>query len=206
LYHVRKAAGTTVREVLHTFAKRSRVGLFETEGVTLDNAFLAEKPLLSVITLWEPVSRVMSLYWYEHVGWYHTITKEDSKIKSLKVWVDAWRDGSTWKSTFMHKNPSSVYVEIENYYVKLLIGWRGPGAVDENDLLKAMKVLEKFDVILLTEWMQDESQISAFNSMFPGRSNIATGYKVRGDKKMVQSLSQKYASDAVSSTRRFCCE
>lgn len=37
LYHVRKAAGTTVREILAHITKKWHVKLFETEGLTLDH-------------------------------------------------------------------------------------------------------------------------------------------------------------------------
>lgn len=39
--------------------------------------------------------------------------------------VDEWRDESAWKTRFMHLFPKAVYVEVENYFVKALIGWTG---------------------------------------------------------------------------------
>jgi hypothetical protein len=37
----------------------------------------------------------------------------------------------------MKSNSGSVYVEIENYYVKMLTGWKGPEPVGEADLARA---------------------------------------------------------------------
>ena len=118
------------------------------------------------------------------------------------MWVDAWRDGSEWKTKFVQNNPRlviilnirvfvsrfarakwfiaiyqflpsyflfflfsrthvhrTVYVEIENYYVKMLTGWVGPAPVGEKDLAEAKRVLASFDLLLLTEWMGDDSQV-----------------------------------------------
>ncbi len=197
LYHVRKAAGSTVRDVLTYVTRRHGLPLFETEGISLDAHFLQVPGLLSVTTLREPISRIMSLYWYEHVAWFHGIKHEPHNCKSLSSWVDAWRDGSTWKQGFIAKNPKSVYVEVENYYVKMLTGWVGPAPVGRADLDKAKAVLEQFDVILLQEWMQDDMQLTVMNNLFPGRGRIAPGYQVRGDKRFKELLSSTLAADEV---------
>ena len=82
-------------------------------------------------------------------------------------WVAAWRDGSAWKRGFMAKNPGSVYVEIENYYVKMLSGWRGqPGEhLSEQHLERAKETLRRFDVVLLSDWMADDTQVDAMNAV-----------------------------------------
>lgn len=197
LYHARKAAGTTVREALTHIAHVWHIKLFETEGLSLDPDFLQVKALLTVTTLRDPVERILSLYWYEHVGWFDGILKETQKCKSLKVWVDAWRDGTDWKTNFMRKNPRNVYIEIENYYVKMLTGWVGPNPVTEADLDKAKKILEKFDLVLIKEWMEDDSQLSALNAMFPGRTDLALNPKVVGDYRAKERLRKTLAADEV---------
>lgn len=198
LYHVRKAAGTTVRDVLTELSHRWRVRLFETEGLSLDARFLNEKHLLSVTTMRDPINRILSLYWYEHVGWFDGILKQPEKCKSMRVWVDAWKDGSAWKTEFMMKNPSNLYVEIENYYVKMLTGWTGSTPITEADYNRAVEVVKQFDIVLLTEWMQSDTQLTAMNTMFPGRSQVAPGYKVKGDKKLKDKLKTALASDEVN--------
>ena len=138
-------------------------------------------PVLSIVlSLRDPIARVMSMYWYEHVGWYDGILHETSRCKTLNTWINAWRDGTTWKNMFMKKNPSNVYVEIENYYVKMLSGWHGPGPVGEQEYQQAVAVLEKMDVILVTEWMKDEMQLYALKTIFTSSSSSSTTTKGNG--------------------------
>ncbi len=198
LYHVRKAAGTSIRDVLHLMSRTWRVPVYETEGIVLDQKLFDHHGMTSVITLREPVSRVMSLYWYEHVGWYDGILKQTAKCKTLKEWVTAWRDGSEWKNAFVKKNPGTVYVEIENYYVKMLTGWSDSShKIDENDYLKAKEVLRRFDLVFLTDWMGDDTQVDAMNAVFPGRTNVALGHKIRGDFNARTKLTPLLAPDEV---------
>jgi hypothetical protein len=197
LYHARKAAGTTVREILEHGSRTWRVPYYETEGLSLKNAdnILNLHGLVSVTTLRDPIKRILSLYWYEHVGWFDGILHQTHKCKSMRTWVNGWKDGNDWKTTFMQKNPNNVYVEIENYYVKMLTGWRGPDKVTSNDLEKAKQVLADFDIVLIMEWMNDESQIDAINFVFPGRNNIATNHHVKGDKAVITRLQSTLAPD-----------
>ena len=195
LYHIRKAAGTTLREIMTKYAKINNVRLYESGGISLNREFLSVKGLLSVITLRHPVHRVLSLYWYEHVAWYATITKDLTKIKTLHEWVSAWKDGSEWKDHFVVANPRSLYVEIENYYVKSLIGWNGKKKLTDEDLEYAKSILAKFDVILFQEWMNDETQLSITNKLFPGRMNIAINHAVKGDVNIKNKYGNTYAKD-----------
>jgi hypothetical protein len=172
LYHTRKAAGTSIRDVLTYIAKEWHVPYLETEGVVLNRDLLRKTGFLTVTSLRDPVSRIMSLYWYEHVGWYDGVLKQTERCKTLKQWVSAWLDGSAWKKDFVRKNPDSVYVEIDNYYVKMLSGWhqnaQNTRRVNSDDLAIAKEVLKEFDVVLLSDWMGDSTQIDALNSLFPG--------------------------------------
>ena len=74
------------------------------------------RALVSATTLRDPVERAVSMYWYEHVGWWDGIQHDPSKLKTLHDWVETWRDGSAWKRAFVAKrdNRRSVYVEVEN--------------------------------------------------------------------------------------------
>lgn len=195
LYHVRKAAGTSVKDVLQHASQRWRVPLYETEGLSLDPRFLVPQSLLSVLTMRDPVERVLSMYWYEHVGWYDGILKQPEKCKTLQQWVAAWRDGSDWKRRFISLNPRSVYVEIENYYIKMLIGWTGAEAIGPAELEQAKAVLRHFDVVLIMEWMQDARQVDAMNALFPGRGVVAAKHMLRGDAKVKRRLEHKLGAD-----------
>eukprot|EP01038_Epipyxis_sp_PR26KG_P014986 gene14986-20159_t len=192
LYHVRKAGGTSIKELLHTMSLLWHVPLFESEGLVLDKQFLNKTGILTVSSLRDPVTRVLSLYWYEHVGWFDGILKKPEKCKTLEVWVNNWRDGSEWKNKFVRSNPGTVYVEIQNYYVKMLIGWKNnQKEIAEDDYKKAITILESFDLLFLTEWMSDETQIDAIRSLFPGLKNVMLSHKIKGDyhaKKRLESV------------------
>jgi len=190
LYHTRKAAGTSIRDILTYIAAKWHVPYYETEGVVMHPDLMKKSGLLTVTSLREPVSRIMSLYWYEHVGWYSGVLKQTERCKSLKTWVDAWRDGSQWKDEFIAKNPDSVYVEIDNYYTKMLSNWHARQAnnnnkahmrgvyngkyarVTEADLEIAKNVLGQFDIVFLSDWMGDSTQMDALNSVFPGEQAL----------------------------------
>ena len=171
LYHTRKAAGTSIRDILMYISSVWNVPYLETEGIILNKDILKKTGILTITSLREPVSRILSLYWYEHVGWYDGILKQTDRCKTLKQWITAWRDGSKWKTDFINKNPNSVYVEMENYYIKMLIGWKPKNRqsrINRQDLEEAKLVLRSFDLVLLSDWMGDNTQIEAMNAIFPG--------------------------------------
>ena len=217
LYHVRKAAGTTIRDLLEHTCELWSVKLFEVEGLSLDPHFLnfhySKSPmknpsslrtehssdLLSVISFRNPIDRIISMYWYEYVGWWDGIQKLTNKCKPLSEWIDVWSDAHAWKQDFMKKNPKNVYVEIENYYIKLLINWdnrkENGRAVTIKDLEQAKAILDTFDMILIMEWMNDASQINTLSELFPGRSNIAAKHILKGDQKAKKRLYSRLSPD-----------
>ncbi len=205
LYHVRKAAGTTVRDVARLIAFRQRIPFYETEGIVLNEDILNVKELFTIITLRDPISRIISLYWYEHVGWFSGILKQPQKCKTLQQWIDAWRDGSSHKQSILAKFPINNYVEIENYYVKLLIGYNSQNqrALTSLDLEKAKSVLRKFDLLLITEWLNDETEHNVLHSLYQNfylqnsNSEIVIPQKVKGDLKLKSELSDRLASNEV---------
>jgi len=159
LYHVRKAAGTTIRDIVSFSAKTNRFALYETEGITLPAQILKIKHLLSMISLRDPIDRIYSLYWYEHVGWYIQMVKKPDKCKTFVEWVHAWKDNADWKMKILNKTPENNYVEIENYYVKLLIGWKSSdGPITREQLQVAKERLSQFDVIFIKEWLEKHDQ------------------------------------------------
>ena len=215
LYHMRKAAGTTIRDMLTDASVKWRIPFYESEGPTLNRRFL-EEDLLLVTSLRNPIERILSLYWYEHVSWYDGVLHETQKCKSLDAWIEGWRDGSKWKTDFMLKNPSSVYVEVENYYVKALSGWVGPAPVGEKDYTAAISALNRFDIVLITEWINREDQMLAMNSIFSisvdeisaqstdhfrgKRNNKTLGHQVEGDMSARLRLGPSLVKDQVSFT------
>ena len=214
LYHMRKAAGTTIRDMLVGASRKWSIPFYESEGISLNKRFLEEN-LILVTSLRDPIERIFSLYWYEHVGWYDGVLKETNRCKTLKSWVDGWKDGSQWKNEFILQNPGSVYVEIENYYVKALSGWTGPAPVGEAELKIAIEVLDKFDVVFVTEWIGQEAQRNAMSALFSipigskdrksegvelssvQREGPRLGHQVKGDSSVKKRLGHSLASDKV---------
>lgn len=196
LYHTRKAAGTSVREILSFAARQWRVPYYETEGIVLHRPLIDYSGVLTVTSLRDPIKRVLSLYWYEHVGWFDGVLHKAEKCKPLREWLDAWRDGSSWKSAFVAKNPGSVYVEVSNYYTKMLSGWQGEPLSAEH-LQNAKEALRAFDVVLLSDWMGDDTQVDAMNALFPGREKASAGKLVQGDFNARVKLTPRLAPDEV---------
>lgn len=123
LYHSRKAAGTTVREILKMSAQKWKVPFYESEGITQNQQFLDLEGLLSFTSVRDPVSRVVSLYWYEHVAWFDQVLKSPDKIVPFDQWVAGWRDGSKWKEDYLRRHPKTVYVEIGKATELFVQGW-----------------------------------------------------------------------------------
>lgn len=212
-YHVRKAAGTTVRDLLQQASRRFHIPYYESEGMVLDPGFLKLPGLLTVMSLRDPIERIVSLYWYEHVAWYYTIVHQPEKCHTFQSWVAGWRDGSSWKRSFQARNHGSVYLEIENYYIKMLIGGgtahessassssssekKLPEKITRIHLEEAKKILASFDLILLKEWINDQSQIDALHAFVPGRGQIALGHAVRGDSTLKERWKAKLAANEV---------
>ena len=154
LYHARKAAGTTLRAALQEAARRHRVAYWETEGLSIDPMFLGLRSIITVVSVRDPIRRVLSMYWYEHVGWHDGILHDPAGLRTLRAWVDEWKDDSPWKRDFARRNPGNVYVEVQNYFTKALAGWNAAGAaaaVDAAALARARAALERFDAIFVVE-------------------------------------------------------
>lgn len=192
-YHTRKAGGTTIHDWLTTMANGWHIQYLELEGKSLDPLLLQEKSVFSITSLRDPIDRILSLYWYEHVAWWYDIKHEPKNCRTLAQWVDGWRDGSPWKSAFTRQNPGTVYVEVENYYVKSLIGWNGDRHVGEEDLQLAKKILtEQFDLIILMDDMSgDQYGSMAILTRYFGASTKALMQK---SNKLDQSTRQKLES------------
>ena len=57
-------------------------------------------------------------------------------------------------SSHPRNNPGSIYVEVQNYFVKSFAGWNndgkgGGGPTTDADLARAKKMLARFDMVLL---------------------------------------------------------
>jgi hypothetical protein len=197
MYHSRKAAGTTVRDVIKASNQRYFVQYEETEGHILNQDILGLPHVFTVTTMREPINRILSLYWYEHVGWLHGVLHQTDRCKSMKEWVSAWQDSSSYKQSILKEDPRSNYIEIENYYTKAFSNWNGKSPIGPEDFEKAKQTLLKFDLILISEWLGDETEVDTVNAVFSGRTNLVMGGKLRGNRKMQDLLKPKLAPDEV---------
>lgn len=203
LYHMRKAAGTTLRGALQRAAAARRCAYYETEGLAIDAAFLGVRSAITVVGLRDPVARALSLYWYEHVGWHDGVKHEPEKVRPLADWVDEWSDGSAWKSAFAKANPSNVYIEIANYYTKALTGWnrRGAGEALGSDALEAAKrALERFDVVFVVE-RATRANHTALLAAALGLPGLALPETLKGDGAAKARLAPRLAPDAAAVAR-----
>jgi hypothetical protein len=122
-YHVRKAAGTTIRDMFRLLAFKFRIPFYETEGIVLNQNMLNKKEVMAVISLRNPIERIMSLYWYEHVSWFYSVKKRANETHPMDEWVEAWSDSNDYKLNILKRYPWNNYMEINNYYTKLLISY-----------------------------------------------------------------------------------
>lgn len=199
LYHARKAAGTTLRAALQEAARRHRVAYWETEGLSIDPMFLGLRSIITVVSVRDPIRRVLSMYWYEHVGWHDGILHDPAGLRTLRAWVDEWKDDSPWKRDFARRNPGNVYVEVQNYFTKALAGWNAAGAaaaVDAAALSRARAALERFDAIFVVEratWPNHTALLRrALGHDAPLRATL------RGDDAARRRLAPRLAPDAAA--------
>eukprot|EP01038_Epipyxis_sp_PR26KG_P015316 gene15316-20641_t len=184
-YHTRKAAGTFFKQILNVTAKSNNIQYFESEGKVLNEGFLSRPGFLTITTLRHPIDRIVSLYWYEHVTWFAVTKKTAEKCLTIKEWSQAWLDSGSWKKSMMRNNSDSVYIEIENYYVKMLSNWSGnKGIVTERDYQIAIRNLERFDLIFLKEFINQTIQIQAIELMFPIAKKLKFEKILQSDKRL----------------------
>lgn len=210
LYHSRKAAGTMLREALAVPANRWRVHLWETEGKSIDASALALRSVITVVSVRQPIDRILSLYWYEHVGWWDGIKRDHSKLRNLSDWISEWSDSSVWKQNFGHQNPGNVYVEVENYFTKMLTGWNRDGAARPliaDALEHAKQALDRFDAIFICErskW-KNHTTLLAHTIGTVDWANLLLNVKLPADLVRRRRLENKLAPDLAATKAKLAC-
>lgn len=204
LYHVRKAGGTSIRQMLQYISESQYVAFRETEGLVLNSELLGKRGLMTFISLRDPIDRILSLYWYEHAYFYHRIKNTPSMASTLRVWVDTWRDRHPWKQSHTLNNPHNNYIDIENYYVKSLIGWDGSFKITRDHLQLAKTTLSKFDSILISEWLGLPISQHYFDLLYSDDIVSTTAVNLQSfphaltaDKAFIQSVKPSLAPDWV---------
>lgn len=59
-------------------------------------------------------------------------------------------------------------------------------------------MLESFDLVFLSDWMYDDTQIDSMNALFPVRQSVDYSQKVRGNYYERVKLSPTLAADEVA--------
>jgi hypothetical protein len=210
-YHSRKTGGTTLERLFKSIAHLKQFDYLVTEGDTLDHKFLELPNTISAISLRHPIERISSLYWYEHVLWWYKRENDQTKCRTFKEWIDAWRDHSEWKNMILKTNSKTVYVEVENYFIKVLIGWDGlrDGPIGQKEFEQAKEILSKFDLVLLKDNINTmyldyldkiflKSPIRVLNIVLKQLSSFFKNEKTREDHLLIDAL------DATMNANKVC--
>lgn len=150
LLHMRKAGGTSLRQYVRHLSDKVGLESRVIEGRTVDykSLFCRQDRTLYLTSIREPVARIKSSYRFE--GRWHIEEKErrlDNAV-SFAEWVD--RASNTTNTDF-------VWNCVSNYYIKTLVGYpkRGGEGIGVAELDLAREVLNRFDIVLITEWMSN---------------------------------------------------
>jgi hypothetical protein len=148
LFHFRKAGGTSLRSFVRELAKHYSIDSSVAEGHSLDASdyFEAAATELHLTSLRDPIARIKSSYLFEGRWPQQDLVRSTADAVPFDVWVNKVRS----------KPPSSfLWVCVSNYYVKSLIGYPAIGGekIGRSELDLAKQVLEKFDIVLICEWM-----------------------------------------------------
>jgi len=142
---MRKAGGTSLRHLLNAHCRSIPTELEVIEGWSLSENYLTLiKNDFSMICLRNPIDRIKSSYKFEGRWDQHAEIRDQQTAKPFKQWVRAGHSNS---------RPPYLWICVENYYIKSLIGYPNLGAqgIGEAELNKAMSVLELFNMVLICE-------------------------------------------------------
>ena len=142
--HMRKAAGTSIRNLLTTITNRSGLELNVQEGGVLDHDKMGGAKTFRVTCLREPLDRVCSLYNFQGRWAGRDQPQAQSKARPFAEWLEQIPTPNKWR----------LWDESADYYTKTLSGGpvdqRGKG-VEASHYSRARQVLDTFDLVLIVE-------------------------------------------------------
>lgn len=199
LYHARKAGGSTLRQILEDFSYQLHIQFYETEGLVLNPMFLQPPGFMTFISVRDPIDRIISLYWYEHVLFFYGNSSRAKAytVSTLHDWVDTWRDQNPWKQNHTLRNPRNNYIDIENYYVKLLVNWNGKFIIQRDHLEQAKVVLRQFDAIFITEWLDLPISRQIFSLLSNSSQSSRSAHLMAIDEHFIRRFHSTLAADEV---------
>jgi hypothetical protein len=151
---------------------------------------------ITVVTLRHPVDRAISLYWYEHVGYWDGLRKNTKRVATLAQWLKTWEDNSVLKQKIASTEPSNTFLEPYNYFVKSLGGWTGPGPASRMHLDAAKRSLEKFDVVILTERLKVQQTPRISQDARAVRDHLAPLHALLGADLITDPVPTSYSLEA----------
>lgn len=115
----------------------------------------------------------------------------DREAKSLRQWVkDVQHDYQIQRMAY---NKNSVWIDVENYYIKTLTNRHranAGGPVTREDLEMAKDILGRMEVVLITEWLKKSEQVAYFNSVLD-LQNVSYPEKHLTDKNEVRDEAEE---------------
>ena len=127
----------------------------QNEGAVFDTRLLDSRNAVLVLTLREPVSRILSSYHYDS-------TRGGAAAANHSLSLGAWiAEIQRRNQPNPHRTLRRLWTEVQNFYTQLISGNVTGGPVSDTQLTRAMQVLSSFDVVLITERLT-EKRVQAF--------------------------------------------
>lgn len=146
MYHLRKAGGTSLRQLLlQHYGGYSEV-FNALEGWTLTDEWRSKflDTSYSITSLRNPLDRIRSSYKYAGRWPQKAEVRSTDNVKSFRHWID---------EVAGYKPNKYLWKCVENYYIKSLIGYpiAGEKGIGEEELSQAKNVLRAFNMVLIIE-------------------------------------------------------
>ena len=163
---MRKSGGTSLRSFLKKLSKKHGIRLEAVEGRSInhDRYFQNANKCFHVTCLREPIARIKSSYLFEGRWPQRDNSRLESTAKSFSEWISQINAVQPRKR---------LWTCASNYYTKSLINYpaRGADGIGPEEFELAKATLQRFDVVLITEWIQSSATLHylqhSFNSTIP---------------------------------------
>lgn len=188
-YHMRKAGGSSIRQLLIDMMKTDStpypIHVSHTEGLTFNISCFDHGPRVYLTSLREPVDRIVSSYLYEgrqsrmeaRMFPAYTIPskykdfafKSGTVPKERNITFRGWVDESMARyaeDPFAFKT-DHIWMDVDNYFLKTLTNrYRDvTQPLNAQDLELGKAILDSFDILLIVEWMDQKDQEAYLNKM-----------------------------------------
>jgi hypothetical protein len=204
--HMRKAGGSTARAVLAPLCRSLGVEFKALEGSPLHHDHLDDDTFL-VTNFRHPVERICSLY--NNHG-----LMQEKQAKGNFTPFDDWLDQKLDSVQPVVKQP--LWIQSSDYHVRILCdlpgNWRSREQIryrelTQNDYHNAILSLQRVNLFLMTEWLQNEKYRNYLSSRLlgEGRGKVEFGHNNQTSRKhnfdIRRTLTQKQKQKIVAMNR-----